>query len=111
MENHVVGALIESFRADLRLIAEQHLGIVQRLDGLERGQQVLSEAVALLSADVRIVKEDVRVLKEDVRVLKEDVRVLKEDVARLTDRTMRIEEHLGLPAPPSTKRRTTRRKH
>jgi len=72
--------LQEDSDSKIKLIAEQHGSIVDKLDQHTVILENHTEMIGSLKEDMEIVKQDVGVLKEDVSVLKQDVGVLKEDM-------------------------------
>lgn len=78
--------------------------ILDKLDGLEKGQQTLKKGQSELRTDVSGLKSDMSMLKNDVSALKTDVSELKENskitrgcVNTLLDWAEKVQVQISIP--------------
>ena len=99
------GVLIEQMERHLRMVAEGHMSLQERLDRkLDERLTPIERDIGAIKSSLKLHTDDLSTLKTDVGTLMTDVGALKTDVGALKRRVDSIDEKLVRRRP----RRTTR---
>ena len=75
-----MNVLREDIGGQVKLIAEQHNSVIERLDSHTEMIASIKEDTEIMKIDIKVNKGNIEILKEDVKINKENIGILKEDV-------------------------------
>jgi len=77
-----VGAISEEFRGHIRLVAEQHGGIMRKLEEHDGQFRLVNQQFRRVDEQFRTVHHALGALKEDLEIIKSDIAIIKADVRK-----------------------------